>query len=506
VPFSAQLRAAKSHLALLAQIASLLATIWFLWRFRVTARPAGQPFLTAFRSAVLFTVGAWIWSAVVALILNLSIRRVERVDVVGATVRTSAVAVWFAPATMLLSSFSAWGLPAALVLVINGTRLLYSQWQLIHPHEPQPPVLVPHEAGLLGAGELPEAALPRHLGPALLISVGAQAGLAAELLRLQFLAAALLVMSSAVLTVFAISAGAWTGYRQPSLPRSAFGLVLTLILATGLGIVGVAGGSGMGFGFGSGDGSGSIADLFKKGPTGEGAGKEKKSPPAARDAKTAQPKAPAFPPHLPPETRADNLAGSFPGVIIWPEIQPVTLIVPPLPSTHSGNGIPAHPLTIPFGGEYWMYRWLMFKRPPANSYFQRGSPSHLSFSTTDRWPLQMEAHQKLEQDIDVNCCGKIRIDILNADKYPGTVSLELLLVRNELSTAASETLGAAPILSTPNLKTDPVTPVAETLDFLVPLNGPVRQFNELQVVFQRLRQRSDKSARVSIERFILVPR
>jgi hypothetical protein len=205
-------------------------------------------------------------------------------------------------------------------------------------------------------------------------------------------------------------------------------------------------------------------------------------------------------------TPTDSLAGSFPGVILWPEVQPVTLIVPPLPSTGAGYATPAHPLSIPFGGEYWMYRSLMFKRPPPNSYFQRGTPAHMSFSTTDHWPLQMEAHQKLKQDIDVSCCGKIQIAILNADKFPGTVSLELMLVHTQFSASATEALGSAQVLSTPNLKADPVAPVPETLDFVVPVDGPLRQFNELQVVFRRTRQRADKSARISIDRFILVPR
>lgn len=491
---------------MIVQGVSLLATAVFMWMFRLSAQPAGRPFWNALLSAVAYTFAAWLWCAFIALVLNMAIRRVERVDVIGATLRTSAVAVWFAPATMLLSSFSAWGMPAALVLVVNATRMLYNQWQLIYRPVTQAPVLVPQEAGLLGSGQLPEPVLPRHFGPALTVSLGLQSGIAAELLRHSMVAAALLVMSCAILTVFGISSGVWTGKPQPSLPRSLFGLALTLILAIGLGVVGVAGGSGMGFGFGSGDGSGSIADLFKKGkPGGDGPKGEEKAALPKETAKSAAPN-PAFPPHVPPETRTDNLGGSFPGVILWPEIRPVTLIVPPLPSTGAGYATPSHPLSIPFGGEYWMYRWLMFKRPPPNSFFERGTPSHLSFSTTDRWPLQMEAHQKLEEDIPVSCCGKIRLDILNADRFPGTVSLEMLLVNSEYSATSTESLGVAPVLSIPNLKADPVQPVAETVEFLMPADGALKKFNEIQVVFRRAKQRADRSARISIDRFVLVPR
>lgn len=488
-------------MGLLVQVLSLLATGWIMWRVWAGPRSASQSFGQVFRTSVTFTLLAWVWSAALALLLHLAIRRVDRVDVIGATLRTSAVAVWFAPATMLLSSPSVWSIPAALVLVINATRLLYSQWQLIYPEEPIANVLVPQEAGMLGAGELPLAILPRHLGPALAVSFGLQSGLAADLLLHPMLAAALLTMSAAILTVFAISAGVWSGQRQASLPRSIFGLILTLFLATGMTVIGVAGGQGWGFGAGFGDGGGSIADLFRRGKSGDTDTKPQRK--TAKDAVSAVP-AVARKESATPPVQAKDLGGSFPGVILWPEVRPVTLLVAPLPARGGGYATPAHPLNIPFGGEYWMFRWLAFNHPPPNSYFQRGTPAHLSFSTTDRWPLQMEAHQKLEESIDPSWCGKIQIAILNADRYPGTVSLELSLLNNRY--AAAENLGQAPVLSTPNLKADPVIPVAETVDFTVPSGGALPEFNELQVTFRRARSRADKSARIAIDRFILVPR
>ena len=68
------------------------------------------------------------------------------------------------------------------------------------------------------------------------------------------------------------------------------------------------------------------------------------------------------------------------------------------------------------------------------------------------------------------------------------------------------TLGRVPVTSMPDLSRDPVIPVSETLDFPIPEAAASRSFDEFKIVFQRVRWRTDKSARVAIERFLLVPR
>jgi hypothetical protein len=151
-----------------------------------------------------------------------------------------------------------------------------------------------------------------------------------------------------------------------------------------------------------------------------------------------------------------------------------------------------------------MFRFLL-PRPPRNSFFQRGSPAKLSFSTTDHWPMQMEAHQKLPQDIDLSCCGKIQIGISNADRFPGTVTLELKVVSADPA-HVEFTLGKDMVTSVPFLRSDPVAPVNETLDYPVPVEMAGRQINEFKVIYQRVRGRTDKSAKIAIERFVLVPR
>ena len=138
-----------------------------------------------------------------------------------------------------------------------------------------------------------------------------------------------------------------------------------------------------------------------------------------------------------------------------------------------------------------MFRW-PFRRPPPNSYFRRGTPSALSFSTPDHFPMQMEARQKLEQALSLRCCSRLQMAILNADPYPKTVWLELILIDGNLPKTAQESLGRAPVTSVPQQK----AAVPEMLDFLFPRAPRLNQFDEIKVIFHRGDGRMDRSARV----------
>ena len=271
------------------------------------------------------------------------------------------------------------------------------------------------------------------------------------------------------------------------------GLAVTVLLALALGRGG--GGSGWGLGLGP--------DWTLSFHSGSGAGAEETPPPAAPAVSTVSiPKRAEDWPQVRPVSAADA-PGMFPGVILWPEIKPVTALVAPSLARGVGLGSPSRPLTIPFAGEYWLFRW-PYLRPPPNSYFQRGTPSALFFSSTDRVPLQMEAHHKLERSISMLCCRRIEVAILNADRHPGTISLELLLIDSKQPNAR-QSLGRSPVNSVPDLMADRPQPVPETLDFLFPSAPRLDQFDEIKLIFRRAVERVDKSARISIEKFVLTP-
>jgi hypothetical protein len=112
----------------------------------------------------------------------------------------------------------------------------------------------------------------------------------------------------------------------------------------------------------------------------------------------------------------------------------------------------------------------------------------------------MEARQKLDQKLRLSCCRKVEVHIWNADLHPGTVWLQLLL----LDGSFERQLGLVPVVSTPDVKRTPVEAVPEKLEFPFPQDGS-GEFNELKAVFRRVSTRADKSARIAIDRFVLVP-
>jgi hypothetical protein len=427
--------------------------------------------------SVIYAVAACLAGALVTVVLAISATEWESEDLIRATLRGSAAAVWFAPSVILLTQLSPLAIAPALVLVVNATHMLYLQWRIQQP----PRAEAERTSELFSRVQFPERRLWKEMGPGLAVSFTLQLGASAMLLHEAALAGVAFTAGVAMLTVLALASRAVRPEMPRSMPRAFMALALTVLLAIGLTIGGMI--PNLLRGPGGGDASGSANTRPELGMQGAG------------------------PDNLPPASSAGLADGGFPGVVLWPEIKPVPTLIAPMPQTADGSFVPAlvRPLSIPFSGEYWLYRW-PYARPPRTSFFQRGSPSKLAFSSTDRRPIQMEAHHKLDQPIALSCCSAIRMEIRNADRFRDTVSLELVLIDNESPGIPSVSLGRYPVTSVPDLSRETVTPVVETLEFPVTEAAATRSFDELKIVFQRARWRTDKSARISIERFILVPR
>lgn len=197
------------------------------------------------------------------------------------------------------------------------------------------------------------------------------------------------------------------------------------------------------------------------------------------------------------------------GIILWPEKEVHTKLVAPTPIDLRNQAIPgqnANPLVIPFDGVYWFFESPDL-RPPKTSRQAHASPDKVEIRSTDRRPLSIEAHDYLGSLINLDCCSRIQVSIRNADRYPDSVSLEVILLDTSKPNRPSQSLGALMVKSTRPWRIYERPPaVSETLNFPVPARASLRQFDEVWIVFRLDRARADSAARIAIDHFVLVPR
>ena len=194
----------------------------------------------------------------------------------------------------------------------------------------------------------------------------------------------------------------------------------------------------------------------------------------------------------------------FPGVVLYPDVEKHTkLIAPPLTAMSGPVSASSDPLSLPFDGVYWFWRGVA-DQPPSNSVVMHGSPSARSFRSTDGDGMSMEARQNLGFTIDASRYRAIQLVVENADPFPGTVSI-VLKIRNTTDPAQpTQSLGIQQV-SGFNLATNNSPPRLQTLIFRIPTTLKTHKFDELVVSFYLKGARADKSARIAIDRFRLVP-
>jgi len=475
----------RSYFALGAQIASLFVTGWLVWTVVLSLEPLPNTIGWVLGLSLL----AWCWCAGMMAGLHLLFAEPILVQNGRALLRTSTAAVWFVPTAILLAEYSPAAIVAGLILVVNTTRVLYSELRLAH-QGPEQTLSAPCPDHLFEEYANRAPALLRRLAPKWTLAFFAQAGVVAMMMRNPLLAAGCFAMSAALLTAVGMAAGIFPQSRPWGLPASAMASLLTLLLAVSLTVVSLTREPARR--------THQLQDLSFQPGRGLVSNDDRhpRTPPKGTEHRLAEAAVPRYDPAGDTGKVGDN---EFPGVILWPEVKPVTTLVAFIPSGFSLSSRATRPLGIPFSGEYWMFR-APSTRPPYGSFFERGNPASLSFSTTDHAPLEMEAHDRLEQSIDLHCCRTIQVAIWNGDHYPGTVALELILIDRGQQGRPSLSLGTNPVRSSPGSE-----PVRETLDFSVPTAPKFRRFDEIEIVFHRDRNRIDKSARIEIERFVLVP-
>jgi hypothetical protein len=212
-------------------------------------------------------------------------------------------------------------------------------------------------------------------------------------------------------------------------------------------------------------------------------------------------------PEEPPPGLSVELGSTFESIILWPETDTKTTLVPPLPALAAKLAAPdrSHPLSIPFYGAYWILQQ-QYRQPPPNAAILRGKADERTFRDTNLRPLTMEAHQNLGTLLPLSCCGSIELAIRNADNSPGSVTIELLL-SNTLEGARTVSLGRQPVLTTGRWNRGREQgSKSEVLRFPLPAHAAISTFDEFSIRFHLSPIRAYRAARIAIERFVLVPK
>ncbi len=424
-----------------AQIGGVVATGWFVWVTAVLPRLGFRSLASIATEALLYVILAWLCGAFITLWVYVVVSTADLPQAAHFSIRSSAAAMWFAPAIVLLSIAVPAAFAVSVFLIANATRRLMSGWATVES---------PARRAEPESGGLPV--------PVLVASFAAQTGLVAKLWGHPLLAAILVGLSIAVLTALAITRGAYQPGKPAALPHSAMSVAWTFLLALAMTFGGIS-------------------------------VRGRASATAAVAVPEQQVQAPA--------QENFGLGGDFPGVVLLPPLKPHTVVFVPARSSPVKFGVLlAKPIGIPFDGEYWLFRWPA-KRPPPGAVIRRALPSELSFHTPDGWPMEMEARQKLDSPVSADCCGNVQIVVRNADPFPGTVSIELILADTTDSSSRPESLGSVPAGA--------ASAESRVLNYRMPQNPALRSFNELRVVFHRALPRAANSAKIAIESFVLVP-
>lgn len=199
-----------------------------------------------------------------------------------------------------------------------------------------------------------------------------------------------------------------------------------------------------------------------------------------------------------------NGSDGYTGIILLPPAEThKTIVAPRRRDSASANGRPAQPIVIPFDGVYWYFK-APDRRPRPSARVVRGSSTKAVIRSSDRYPLLMEAHERLGSRIDLSCCSGVQIVLQNADHRPGPIALELWFTDSLQPRSRGSYLGTVTIPSS-EVEGLRELPAEETMAFAVPVSVVGREFDEITVVVRPAEERARTGAQIAIRRFVLMP-
>jgi hypothetical protein len=463
---------------LLLQLALFAAILWLTLSEWAPLTASDSP-VRLLLSTSFFMLLAWAGAFGMTLWTYMAISLDDFFDLLGAAMRGSVHAVWIVPAMLMVMT------PALPAVVALGILLIVNTARMLVANPPPQRRLASRQAlrsthRLFGEARVKGGMISKETSPCLLGALALQAGLFAAWIGYSQWAALLLAASVASVTWSSMARGAYQPRRRQHVLHTILSVAMALFLSTSLSLVR----------------QGDAATL--EGESGNALEATRREVRQLVNPEPPKPAAAAAPPKkravalAAPTFEADKLGkGGIPGLILHPtKKQAQSLTIPPayrLQVTLS----PSRPVSIPFTGEYHLFRESSEQLPPGAE-LRDGSPMDAVYATTNGSSMETDAYQDFDPPVDFSPCGRIKMTLLSGELFPASATLVLLGAVASFE-AGPEIFGLGGAGE-------------ETIEFAVsPIRADAR-VKAIRIIFRHNPMQASHSTRVAIQGFTFLPR
>jgi hypothetical protein len=470
------------HLFILAVKSTTVVAAWAIW---------GSAGLGQVRLAIFYVLSAWVVFGGITLGRYVAFSLAPLPDLLAEAWRASANAMWLVPGVLLLAARSPIAVAAGLALVIHSTRLLVlSRAPIGHAIVPGRRAGRESEPRLFGYQTAQPVLFSRERLPVMLCALALETGAFALAGRYPLLAAVSFATVTAIWVGISVARGALQARVTGRVPYAAAGVLLTLLCTVTLTAVLLQ----VEIVLESAEASVPAIDIGTPietpGTTGRVLQRLAHGPPALSKIEGQSTKAVLTQVVDPGPAIGAKEQNGVPGVVLRPvpmrRLRPALIVPGSRLQVSSGQ-----PLTIPFAGEYELFR-TSSGNLPKGSIVETGTPLDSLYGTTNGGPMETIAVQAFEPPIDLMHCGKVLVSLTSAETTPLLASMQLVGERG-VEDGGTELMGMRPARE-------------ETLEFRVPFRLKPILVHAIRIVFQSPDGRRNKNVRVAVEALTLVPR
>jgi hypothetical protein len=410
-------------------------------------------------------------------------------DLRRAAMRAALHALWFVPAMLLVNPPAEMAAAVVGILVMaNAARLLVSnpppqrrmlsrrKWRMTHR--------------LFGEARVQRSVFSKESIPAIVGAFALQAGSFALWASHPQWAAPLFAGGVACWTWVSITRGAYLGHKRIHVLHRVLSVILVVLFSVSFTVVRVgidtpaAGGALAG--------TGNTPEIGWLEETREEL-RNLINPPPPKPGGNALASRPRTPIRVATATLEPDQLGKagFPGLILQPgKKKAISLTLPPAYRLRVTLN-PQKPVSIPFTGEYHLFRESSSQLPPGAEK-RAGSPMDAIYVTTNGTPMETDAYQDFDPPVDFTPCAKIRLTLTSGEVFPASATL-ILVGAESVGELGPEIFG---------MSSDP----EETLEFAVPAATAGHPVKGIRIIFRHNPMEASHSTQVAIQRFTFLPR